>query len=167
MIKKALSITSMLVIVFCIFTLYACDSAPKLTENERYFVGDISFDYAENCTVSYVLSDDGASIRDVRVSFANFKYQDTYTSGSYKKSIDERYNSRTIKLYGDGKLDGNGYVEIPSREITLRFHITASGVTGEMDYRYMNKASETPKINIPLGTYTFEMTDKTDTLTAQ
>jgi len=165
--KRILILALALAAVFCMFMLNACGSAPELTEGERYFAGDVDFDYAESCTVSYILSADGKSIRDVKVSLKNYEYQDTFTSGGYTKAINERVGSRTSKLVTDGKLDGNGYIEVPSREITLRFYITAGGAAGEMDYRYVNKASESPKINIPLGTYSFELTDRTDTLTAQ
>jgi len=166
MLKATVSVTLVIVLVLGLFSLTACDNAPKLTEGESYFVGEVDFDYAESCTVSYVLSADGASIRDVKVSLKKFKFQDTFKSGSYSKSINESIGSRTTNLITDGMLDGNGYIEVPTREITLRFYITGGGATGEMDYRYMNAPSDTPRIEIPLGTYSFVMADKTDTLTA-
>jgi len=164
MFRVKISVTLVLIMVLGIFSLAACDSTPNLSEGESYFVGDVDFGYAESCTVSYVLSADGASIRDVKVSLKNYKFQDKYTSGSFSKNINESISSRTSKLISDGKLDGNGFIEVPSREITLRFYITENSATGEMDYRYMNAQSETPKIEIPLGTYSFVMVDKTDTL---
>jgi len=150
--------------VLGMFSLSACDSAPKLMAGESYLVGDVDFDYAESCTVSFVLSADGTSIRDVKVSLKKFKFQDTFTSGSYSKNINVSIGSSNIKLLSDGKLDGNGYIEVSTREITLRVYITEDSATGEMDYRYRNAPSESPTIEIPLGTYSFVLVDKTDTL---
>ena len=162
--KKRKNVFIWFLAIFMGFMLPACGGAPELQEGERYFEGDIPFEYAQSCKVSYILSADGQSIRDTRIAIKNLSYNIPYHSGGYSGNIRESIASNSISFSGVHKLDENGNVEIPSREVILRFSITPNGVSGEMEYSYKTKAGDTPSIELLLGTYPFVMEDKTDSL---
>lgn len=146
--------------------LAACAGAPELKEGERYFEGGIAFEYAENCTVSYILSADGRSVHNVNVTFKNMHYEDRYISSTHNLPVRENFTSKSMN-FPDGTPDGQGYLELSTREATLRLNITPDGARGEMDYSYKSKAGDTPSIDMFIGTYPFTMQDKTDSFNAK
>ena len=147
-------------------SLAACAGTPKLEEGERYFAGEVDFEYAESCTVSYILTADGQSIRDTRLNIQKLSYSIPYKSATVSTTIRENVSSSSVGFAGVHQIDANGNVTISSREIELRFRVTPNGAAGEMDYSYKTKAGETPSIDLFIGTYPFATEDKTASLAA-
>ena len=152
-------------LLLAIFT--ACGGAPKLEEGERYFAGEVDFEYAESCTVSYILTADGQSIRGTKLEFKKLSYSIPYNSGSTHVTVKENTSSNSISFTGVHKIGADGSVVISSREIELRFSITPTGATGEMDYSYKTKAGDSPSIDLFIGTYPFKAEDITASLAAK
>lgn len=142
--------------------LAACAGAPVLQDGERYFEGDIAFEHAESCTVSYILCADGKSVRDTTIVQKNL----SYTGTAKGRTVREKAGTSVIG-FGGGQPDGQGYLELKTRAVTLRLNIAADGVRGEMDYSYKSKPGDKPTIDLFIGTYPFEMADKTDSLEAR
>ena len=157
----------MLLLCMAASLVASCASAPKLEEGERYFAGEVDFEYAESCIVSYILTADGKSIRDTRLAIKNLSYSIPYKSATVSKTIRENVSSSSVSFSGVHQIDANGNVTISSREIELRFKVTPTGATGEMDYSYKTKAGDTPSIEMLIGTYPFTTVDKTDSLAAK
>lgn len=142
--------------------LAACAGTPELQDGERYFEGDIAFEHTESCTVSYILSADGKSIRDTTIVMKDL----SYTGSSNGRTVREKAGTSVIS-FGGGQPDGQGYLELKTRAVTLRLNVTADSVRGEMDYSHKSKPGEKPTIDLFIGTYPFEMEDKTDSLEAR
>jgi len=162
--KKIIAITALFLISALL--LAACSGSPKLQEGERYFEGDIAFDYADSCTVYYVLKPDGLSIRDATVILRNYSFSERYESGSISRTVKENATVKSMN-FGGGEPDGQGFLELKMSEAALRLNITSDGASGEFDYSYKSKRNEKPSIEIPLGTYPFTMEDRTDSLESE
>ena len=162
--KKIVLRTILLLIT--VLLLASCTSPPKLEAGERYFEGEIPFEYAEGCTVYYVLKPDGQSIRDVTVILRNYSYSGRYESGTISRSIKENATVKSMN-FGGGEPDGQGFLELKMSEAALRLNITSDGASGEFDYSYRSKANQRPAIEMLLGTYQFTMEDRTDSLESE
>jgi len=161
------TIASLMLLLCMAASLVACAGAPKLEEGERYFAGEVDFEYAESCIVSYILTADGKSIRDTRLAIKNLSYSIPYKSATVSKTIKKNVSNSSVSFSGVHQIDANGNVTISSREIELRFRVTPDGAAGEMDYSYKTKAGDTPSIDMLIGTYPFATEDRTDSLAAK
>ena len=161
--KKSFFIFAMLLVTVLLLT--ACAGTPKLQEGERYFEGDVDFELAESCTVSYILSPDGQSVHDIKIVMKNYAFKTVYKDDRSSVNINKKVGKSTIFL-GKGTPDAQGYLEANGTEVSLRFNFTSDGATGEMDYTYKGDPDDNNgiKFEIYIGTYPFVMEDRTDTL---
>ena len=139
--------------------LTACAGATEMQEGERYFEGDIDFEHAESCTISYILSPDGLSIRNVGVTIKNMSYSivDGYTSVTESSEME-------IMSFKGGEVDGQGFITLKSDRAVLRLNVTGDGASGEMDFYYKSDPVDERYINIFVGSYPFVTEDKTDSM---
>ena len=161
--KKLLALIISLTLVL---PLAACsiidriEAPPELQEGERYFEGEADFEYADSCTVSFVLSADGKTVRSAKISMVNVNFEIPYEGRTIHYSAQQATFSDT----GAKELDEFGYVEIESRQFTLRFTIDGGSASGEMDYTHKSKVNEKAanRFSVLVGTFPFVAEDKTD-----
>lgn len=152
---KSLSFIMATLMLFLVLFLTACFSSqrePASREGERYFEADVDFEYAESCTVSFILSADRRSVRDVQVLILNLDYELPYEG----RMIGENNAGQQI-FVGDGELDEQNSVEITAYNAVIRLTIGESVISGELDYIYRNSLTKRPKFELFVGTFPFEI----------
>ena len=165
--KKLLALILSLLSLTLVLPQTACsiidmiEAPPELKEGERYFEGEADFEYAESCTVSFVLSADGKNVRGARIAMVNVKFEKPYE----KRTIRYSAERATFSDAGTWELDEFGYVEIESRQFALRFTVDEGSAYGEMDYTHKSKSNEKAanRFSVLVGTFPFVAEDKTVT----
>ena len=164
--KKLLALILSLLSLTLVLPQTACsiidmiEAPPELKEGERYFEGEADFEYAESCTVSFVLSADGKSIHSAKVTMINVSFEKPYEG----RTISYSAGRATFSNVGTKELDEYGYVEIESRQIVLRFTIDEGSAYGEVEYTHKSKVNEKAanRFSVLVGTFPFVAEDKTD-----
>ena len=163
MLKKTTAIIVMFLTAAAL--LASCMKPIELQEGERYFEGSVAHEYAESCEISFVLSADGKSVRDVRVVTKGLDYKGKYQDASYDLIISENVGTSTHSFSG-GKLDENGSITLGTSKEGLRLTVTGNSASGDMDYVYKSKPGKTPSFTVLVGTYPFTAEDRTEQFNA-
>ena len=161
-------IFTLVLVVLLALSLAACsifniiNAPPTLQEGERYFEGEVEFEYAENCTVSFVLTADGQNVRSAKVTMTNVEFEAPYNNRtiSYSAGLVTYTGGKSIES------DENGCIQYESRHFVLRITVDDDGAHGEMDYTHMSKPNEKAanRFSVFIGTFPFTAEDRTDSL---
>jgi len=124
----------------------------ELQPGEILFEGNVNFSFAESFAVSFILSDDGKIIRELKIVIKNWKVE--YTHG----------NSRTTTSGGRSELSfsntfdvADGKIEISTANVKLSLTVNDQTIEGTVTYTYTERVSGTDiglgeEIRIDMGT---------------
>ena len=137
---------------------------PALQEGERYFEGKADFEYAESCTVSFILAADGKSVHSAKVKFVNISYELPFEGRTLSYSSGES----TYTTGGSWELGAQGHVEVNAKRYVLRITFDGDHARGEMDFFHGKfTGAQSKQSSVFVGTYPFEATDKTEQYLSQ